>query len=91
MRKVLVVAPHCDDEILGVGATMCRHSAEGDSVDVLIATDASIGAPELFSKTDIERVRKEALAAHAIIGVDRTYFLDFLRLSRTRLRYVPHI
>ena len=38
MRVVLVVAPHPDDETLGVGGTLLRHVAEGDAVHWLIAT-----------------------------------------------------
>lgn len=36
MRSVLVIAAHPDDEVLGCGATMARHSGAGDAVHVLI-------------------------------------------------------
>ena len=36
MKKILVVAAHPDDEILGVGATVAKHSAQGDEVYALI-------------------------------------------------------
>lgn len=35
--RVVCVAAHPDDEILGVGGTLLRHKAEGDLVQVLIA------------------------------------------------------
>jgi LmbE family N-acetylglucosaminyl deacetylase len=38
MKKVLVIAPHPDDETLGCGGTLLRHLAEGDEVHWLIAT-----------------------------------------------------
>ena len=38
-QRVLVVAPHPDDEALGCGGTIMRHIASGDSVAVLIVTD----------------------------------------------------
>lgn len=77
MNKVIVVAPHADDEILGCGATMAKHVYHGDEVIVIIATNAFIGAPELFTEIGIKSVREEALNAHNIIGVKETIFLDF--------------
>lgn len=76
-RSILVLAPHPDDEILGVGGTIARHIAEGDRVRVAVLTDASVGAPELFSASQVEAVRAEALAAHALLGVEKTYFERF--------------
>lgn len=74
--NILVIAPHADDEVLGVGATMAKHAKNGDKVYVLISTNASLGAPELFNSENIEIVRSEALAAHQILGVEKTFFLD---------------
>ena len=36
--KVLVVAPHPDDETLGCGGTLFRHKAEGDEISWVIVT-----------------------------------------------------
>jgi N-acetylglucosamine malate deacetylase 1 len=77
MNTVLVIAPHADDEILGCGATMAKHVLHGDEVIVIIATNAFIGAPEIFTENGIKAVREEALSAHSIIGVRETIFLDF--------------
>lgn len=41
MSTVLVVAAHPDDEILGCGATMARHAAEGDKVHVLLVGEGA--------------------------------------------------
>ena len=38
MGKIVVVAPHPDDETLGCGGTLLRHIAEGDDVHWLIIT-----------------------------------------------------
>jgi LmbE family N-acetylglucosaminyl deacetylase len=37
--RVLVIAPHPDDETLGCGGTIARHRAAGDAVCVLVVTD----------------------------------------------------
>jgi len=38
MKKVLVVAPHADDETIGCGGTLLKHSENGDQINWLIAT-----------------------------------------------------
>lgn len=77
MNKILIIAPHADDEVLGCGATMAKDCAKGDEVFVLICTNASVGAPELFSAELIKQIRSEAVAAHRLIGIKETFFLDF--------------
>ena len=79
---VLVIAPHPDDEVLGVGGTIARLADAGVDVHVLIATRGQ--APQ-FSDEQIQRVRGEAKAAHAVLGVKDTIFLDHpaARLDQT--------
>ena len=76
-KNVFVIAPHCDDEILGCGGTMSKLISNGHQVYVAIVTNGHLGAPELFTKEGTEKVRSEALAAHKILGVKETFFLDF--------------
>lgn len=76
-RNIFVVAPHCDDEILGCGGTMSKLIAAGHDIYVAIVTNGHLGAPELFTKEGTDKVRSEALAAHRILGVKETFFLDF--------------
>jgi len=80
-RKVLIVAPHCDDEILGCGGIMARYKSEGIPVFVAIITNGHLGAPEIFKKEGTEKVRSEALQAHRYLGVQETFFLDFPALQ----------
>ena len=42
MNKILVIAPHPDDETLGCGGTLYRHQNEGDEISWLICTDMKI-------------------------------------------------
>ena len=75
--NILVLAPHADDEVLGCGGVMAKHQADGDSVYVAIMTDASVGAPEMYTSQQIDIVREEALKAHTVLGVKETVFFDF--------------
>lgn len=77
MKNILVVAPHADDEVLGCGGSIAKHVRSGDTVYVAIMTNASVGAPELFSTDRIESVRAEAVESHKILGVEETVFYDF--------------
>jgi len=77
MSRIIIIAPHADDEVLGCGATMARACTNGDEVFVLICTNASVGAPELFSAELIKQIRSEAVTAHRLIGVKETFFLEF--------------
>ena len=40
-QRVLVVAAHPDDEVLGCGGTIARHAEAGDQVQVLIVAEGA--------------------------------------------------
>jgi LmbE family N-acetylglucosaminyl deacetylase len=46
-RRVLVVAAHGDDEVLGAGGTLAWHSRSGDTVRICILSDSETTAPGL--------------------------------------------
>jgi LmbE family N-acetylglucosaminyl deacetylase len=74
MMKILIVAPHPDDEILGCGGTIKKLASQGRQVIVLVVTR---GKKELYPEERIKNVRHEALEAHGLLGVTQTRFLDF--------------
>jgi len=58
--KVLVVAPHFDDETLGCGGTLARLQKQGCATKVVIMTDGSSkGEPLADSNMDVSGLRKE--------------------------------
>ncbi|MEP7351267.1 MAG: PIG-L deacetylase family protein [Sphingorhabdus sp.] len=73
MKKVLVVAPHPDDEILGCGGTMARLVAEGADVHVVIMTS---GQPPEYSEAYTRNIRAELATAHQMLGLGNVHFLD---------------
>ena len=89
-ETVLVVAAHPDDEVLGCGAAMARHAAEGDPCHVLIlaegatsrddARDPGARAPELAA------LREQARKAADILG---SRGLEMAGLPDNRMDTVP--
>ncbi|WP_299917209.1 PIG-L deacetylase family protein [uncultured Roseobacter sp.] len=71
---VLVIAPHPDDEVLGAGGTIARFAGEGREVHIGIVTS---GQPPKFDAEQIRTVKAEAAAAHELLGVTKTHWLDF--------------
>src|SRR5450432_216242 len=71
--SVLVIAPHADDEVLGCGGSIARATLAGIPVDVAVVTT---GHPLLFSKRETDRIRREMVRAHEILGVRRSVRLD---------------
>lgn len=73
LGRVLVVAPHPDDEVLGCGGTMARLAAEGHAVHVLVATR---GQPPAFPEEGVAQVRAEMKKAHALLDIAETHELE---------------
>lgn len=72
--KVLIIAPHPDDEIIGVGGTIIKRAKAYDEVYVCVVTK---GQEAMFKKSFIEQGRRECREADAKLGVIETFFLDF--------------
>ncbi|SFR86596.1 PIG-L deacetylase family protein [[Clostridium] aminophilum] len=72
--KILVIAPHPDDEVLGCGGTIAKHVNNDDSVYVAIVTK---GCEPLFPPEQVDQVREECKKADAYLGVKATIFMDF--------------
>lgn len=71
--KVLVIAPHPDDEVLGCGGTIKKHTNKGDEVYLCVATRAY--GPD-WSQEFINNRKKEISCANKILGIKETIFLD---------------
>lgn len=73
-KKVLVIAPHLDDEVLGCGGTLIRHLENGDNVSVCVVAHRVYGHKYDKSRMNVEM--KHAMAAQKILGYNDFHFLD---------------
>jgi LmbE family N-acetylglucosaminyl deacetylase len=60
--RVLVIAPHSDDETLGCGGTIALHSKAGDHVCVLIVTDGGSSRAGGLGREEMRRRRHDEAA-----------------------------
>ena len=92
MKKVLILAAHADDDILGCGGTMAKHSDQGDEVSVLFLTNG-VGARGKGDSIpqNIDLRDQAAEKALAIVGaklVDRLDFPDNAIDSLPRIKVI---
>lgn len=75
-KKILIVAPHPDDETLGVGGTLLKHKQKGDLISWLITTTVNLhpNYPDDF----IQSRKKQIQAVSALYAMDHTAELSFL-------------
>lgn len=81
--KILVIAAHPDDEVMGVGGTIAKYVKNGAEVFLCVVTKAY---PPDWSERIIREKRKEVLKASKILGIKDVRFLD---LPTVKLDTVP--
>ena len=72
-KKILVVAPHPDDETLALGGTIAKYSEQGCEIHVLVVSGH---LPPLYKREDFEKTVTEAKQAFNILGVSHSKFLE---------------
>jgi len=80
-KKILVIAAHPDDEVLGCGGAMARFAAEGCEVYTLIlgegVTSRDKERDRAERENEITELKKQAENANKILGVKKVYAFDF--------------
>lgn len=89
--KILVLACHADDEVLGCGGVICRHFDKGDEVHVCVVTKPCDS--EEFGWNDKYRAKKleEQAQVDDLLGIIRHWLnlsvLDLNKIGRARFNY----
>ncbi len=74
--RVLVIAPHADDETIGLGGTIAKHVDAGDDVTVAVLTGHGGGEHPLWPRSVWDTVRAECRAAMDVLGVKSLLFRE---------------
>ena len=84
--RIVVLAPHMDDEIIGCGGTLYKHILKGATVTIIYLTDGRYGgklpqhpAGEQSGRQETSLVairRREAMLAMKTLGIQHGIFLD---------------
>jgi LmbE family N-acetylglucosaminyl deacetylase len=74
-QRVIVIAPHPDDETLGCGGTILRKAREGAQIAWLIVTDMKAGSG--FSDDDMNVRESEISKVSALYGFSEVFRLRF--------------
>jgi LmbE family N-acetylglucosaminyl deacetylase len=74
-RRILILAPHPDDEVLGCGGTVCQHESTSDQVSVVFLTSGELGLKHLAREKAWKIREEEAEKAANILGLAILAFL----------------
>ncbi len=83
--KVLAIAAHPDDELLGLGATLARHVEAGDEVVALVVSEGASSRYDAGAEHELQRAGRKAAQ---VLGLREVRFLGF---PDQRLDTVPLI
>jgi len=79
VKKVLVIAPHPDDETLGCGGTLLRHKNDGDDIHWLVCTSMPESDDYFFQREiEIEKVKdRYGFSGYYNLGLKPTFIDEY--------------
>ena len=78
-KRVLVLAPHPDDEVIACGGSLALHAKAGDPLKIVFATNGAKGdlSEKMIREEYVELRQKEAWEACACLGVTDLEFWSY--------------
>ncbi len=84
--KILIIAAHPDDEVLGMGATIKKLSKKNNEIRLCVVSE---GASAQYKQEEMIKIRRDAcVRAGKILGISK---FDFLNFPDMRLDSIPHL
>ncbi|MBM7571337.1 PIG-L deacetylase family protein [Aquibacillus albus] len=74
-KRVLILAPHMDDETIGPGGTIKRHADEGAEVHCVFITDGSNSVSDLPKEELIKARQREVENVKDILGLTDIHYM----------------
>lgn len=77
-KKILVVAAHPDDEVLGCGGLIAKYAGDNDICVVILGEGISsrYEKRELANKNDLDELRLQSIQAGKVLGVKENIFYN---------------
>ncbi|MEN9327427.1 MAG: hypothetical protein RI947_235 [Candidatus Parcubacteria bacterium] len=101
--RVLIIAPHPDDDIIGCGGSIAKHIAHGNDVGIVFMTSGDVGSGHADA-AKLRTIREaEAKNGAEALGAKTTFFLRFIdgsvvcdaksitKLAETIAKYKPDL
>jgi N-acetylglucosamine malate deacetylase 1 len=106
MARILVVAPHPDDEVIGCGGSLIKHARAGHAI-TLVTIGARMSSPIEHDLTEADYLEEER-AAQRVLGISKhielklpgrtlsadpeliVHLMRALRAERPDVVYLPH-
>lgn len=84
--KILIIAAHPDDEVLGMGATIKKLTRKNNEIRLCVVSE---GASAQYKQEEMIEIRRNAcIRAGKILGISK---FDFLNFPDMRLDSIPHL
>jgi len=83
VKNIVIIAPHPDDETLGLGGSIAKLRDQNYKISILIVSGH---LPPLYKKNIFKTTYKESLKAFKILGIDKS---KFLKIPATKINEVP--